>query len=160
MVAETAAILLAENASLQAAQAWGPLLLDNRFILGWYAYLPDSIFRDEDGKDGKIEGPTHYFELDRFLKNGSGLSTIPRDSPRAHKYIESSLGQSAFSKSGSLPWRTGQFYRLAKEYLKAVKELPSADHDEKVGEMKGDVANIYRALYMLGVMSHLRKLLL
>ncbi len=69
--------IIAENAAILAAhewtsnrQSWGAFLERHRFELGYYSTTPDSIFRFNDGADGKVEAMTHYLVLDENPKGG------------------------------------------------------------------------------------------
>jgi hypothetical protein len=122
VVAETAALLVADD----LPTTWGPLLARHRFELGVYAFLPDASFRHSDGAAGKIEGPTHYLNL---------------DAPG---------GQAAHD--GTVDRRVAQFLELAQEQLKNVR-APKGEY-LRGATAQGDARRVFLGLYDLGVMAH------
>jgi hypothetical protein len=158
IVAETAALLIEQGGSQQSV-GWGPILARQRFELGYYAILPDSLFRTIDGAGGQTEGPTHFIALD--LLTGSKASTpeaakavaaIPRGWDEAQKHFEAKLGADKLQQLGSVPWRVEQLLDLAAAELKPVKEVKGTYQTGARSE--GDARRIYRALYYLGLMAH------
>ncbi len=122
VVAETAAILVED----ELPTTWGPILARHRFELGVYAFLPDASFRHNDGAGGKVEGPTHYLNLDAPVGEAAPEGTVDR--------------------------RVAQFLALAHEQLKDVR-APKGDY-VRGATAKGDARRVFLALYDLGVMAH------
>src|SRR5580765_8447992 len=72
IVAETAALLVQDD----DPENWGTLLARHRFVIGVYSFVPDSRFRHADGRDGKLEAPTHYLNLDD--EKGANRGSVDR----------------------------------------------------------------------------------
>ena len=155
MVAETAALLIQRD----FPQGWGQIFSNHRFELGIYSFVPDSIFRHVDGKNGQRETTTHYFDIDIAFGSvfvGPDLQkemmAAPVDYESAKKYFEMKIGKDRFKSMGSAPWRIEQLQQLAWQNLNelgAVKGGYQAGNSSKNGERK-----IFLALYELGVMAH------
>jgi len=122
LVAETAALLVEDD----LPATWGPLLARHRFELGVYSFLPDASFRHNDGAGGKVEGPTHYLNLDAPAGGTAHEGTADR--------------------------RVTQFLELAREQLKDVR-APKGDY-LRGATAQGDARRVYLGLYDLGVMAH------
>ena len=120
IVAETATLLVQDD----DPETWGPLLARHRFVLGVYAFVPDSRFRHVDLREGKLEAPTHYLNLDA----GSGANR------------------------GSVDRRVVQFLQRAGAELGPVRR-PVGGYIAGA-KATGDVRRIYLGLLGLGLMSH------
>lgn len=120
IVAESAALLVQDD----LPETWGPLLARHRFALGIYAFVPDSRFRHTDGRGGKLEGPTHYVNLD-----------APHCAPR-----------------GSVDRRVAQFAARAGADLHPVTKPVGGYVAGATAD--GDVRRIYLGLLDLGLMAH------
>ncbi len=155
MTTETAALLLEKS----RADDWGPLLARHRFELGYYSIVPDAIYRHKDGKNGILEAPTHYFDLDIALGSvvvtpelEAKLEKIPWSFEAAQKYLEETIGHEKMLSAGTAPWRVEQFQELAWQNLKNVKVVKGGYQQGTKAE--GDLRKVYRGMYYLGVMSH------
>ena len=122
VVAETAALLVEDD----LPKTWGPLLARHRFELGVYAFVPDASFRHNDGAEGKVEGPTHYLNLDAPSGGTAHEGTVDR--------------------------RVAQFLELAREHLKDV--LAPKGGYLRGATAQGDARRVFLGLYDLGVMAH------
>ena len=120
IVAESAALLVRDD----LPETWGPLVARHRFVLGVYAFVPDYRFRHVDGHDGKLEGPTHYLNLDAV--GGSNRGSVDR--------------------------RVVQFLDRAGAQLRPVKKV--AGGYVAGARATGDARRIYLGLLDLGLMSH------
>jgi hypothetical protein len=156
MVAETAALLIADQ---EEQRGWGPFLFRHRFEMGYYAIVPDALYRTSDGNDGKLEAPTHFFDIDLVLgalpvtkQMRKDLAAIPRDFEGARKHLEAKHGRDVFPGVGTAPWRTEQFQELAWSRFKSVKEVKGTYQTGAKSE--GDARLVYEGLYYLGVLSH------
>ena len=122
IVAESAALLVEDD----LPSTWGPLVARHRFDLGVYAFLPDASFRHIDGAGGKVEGPTHYRNLDAPAGAAAPVGTVDR--------------------------RVAQFLGLARGQLKDVR-APKGGY-LRGASAEGDARRVYLGLYNLGVMAH------
>jgi len=122
VVAETAALLVEDD----LPATWGPLIARHRFELGVYAFLPDALFRHIDGAGGKVEGPTHYLNLDAPAESAAGRGSVDR--------------------------RIAQFLELARTELGGVR-APGGGY-QRGAAATGDTRHVFLGLYDLGVMAH------
>lgn len=162
MIAETAALLVADSGS-----EWGSLLSRHRFELGFYSFVPDSVFRHNDGQNGAKEAPTHYFDLDLAWKLGTldvskkvyqaHLKSYPRTYADAEALWKSSASDTPFEKLGTAPWRVEQMLGLAIRELEPVREV-SGSYVSSQGSGSAEETQaqkrIFKALYYLGLMAH------
>ncbi len=155
MVAETAAILLEK----ELPKTWGPLLARHRFEMGYYAILPDSLFRHADGNKGQLEAPTHFLDLDLIAGTEQmtpaakkKIAAIPLEWEKAKAHFATVVGEDKVSGVGSVPWRVEQLQDLA---WKSFKDLKAVKGGYQRGEESdADTKKIYQGLYYLGVLSH------
>ena len=148
IVAETAALLVQDR---QPA-SWGSLLARHRFALGYYAFVPDFMFRYKD-EGGKRESPTHFMDID--LLPASARKDLPLSYSEARKRLAPLLignRKATFEEVGSCPWRVEQFVRLARERFKGVARVEGGYQPGKAGS--DDTRKVYRALVLLGLMAH------
>ena len=153
MIAETAAVLL------EARSPWGPLLARHRVELGTYSTYPDAVFRHIDGHGGKLEAPTHFFDLDLLpaaadrAAADAQVAAIPCDYAAARLALTERMAPDQIDAMGSLPWRVAQLLDRAAGELAPVQGPVGGTY--LVGSTaEGDAGRIFRALYLLGVMSH------
>lgn len=146
LVAETAALLLEDR----LPKGWGPIFARHRVELGYYSYYPDSIYRHKDAT-GKLEGGTHYFDLD--VLPAKERANLPSSYAKARARLEPlAKAGFAFEKLGSSPWRVDQFFRLATRELEGLERVEGIF--QRGTTATGDAHKVFRAMYYLGVMSH------
>jgi hypothetical protein len=152
IVAETAARLV----ELDQPGGWGPILARHRFELGWYAVVPDAVFRHERPE---VEGPTHFFEIDLVLGPGpwggeaeEALGAIPGDFLPARDRLEAKIGRERLAIVGRAPWRVEQLRSLAAGSLAPVRSARGGY--QRGNTSGGDARAIFDGIYYLGVLSH------
>ena len=146
IVAETATLIMQNN-----DPELGGFLSRHRFELGYYAFLPDSLFRHGEGKS--IEPSTHFFDIDRVLKKtptqdsrDEDLKTLAAVPVSYKKFAEK------FPDTGSAPWRVEQFLKSTVQTLEPVKKLKGTYQS---GWIDPDGAGrLFRSLVYLGLMAH------
>ena len=146
IVAETATLLMQNN-----DPELGGFLSRHRFELGYYAFLPDSLFRHGEGKT--IEPPTHFFDVDRVLKK-SPTSESREEDLKTLALLNSNFPKFAemFPNTGSAPWRVEQFLKSTVRTLEPVKKLKGTYQS---GWIDPDGAGrLFRSLVYLGLMAH------
>ncbi|MBL7715723.1 MAG: hypothetical protein JNL01_09670 [Bdellovibrionales bacterium] len=164
MVAETAMQLLEkiDPKSTQGHGGWGSFLSRHRFELGYYSIIPDSHFRAEDGMKGKLESPTHFFDLDVVLPLGTlsekkvleAIAQIPADYADYQTWMKPKLPAhiTHLDDLGTAPWRIEQLMALIHHTLKDVKSGKGTYQEGRRSE--GDAKKIYEALRYIGILTH------
>jgi hypothetical protein len=135
------------TAHLEQAQAWGSLghrtvatiaskivrkngafWRSNASNMGKLTNVPDQYWKS--GPGAFIEKPTHWFEIDAYIKNSNQFQNFPRIfSEATRKYSEKTV-----LSNGTATWRINQFYEASVAALKRK--------------------NFLKGLQMAGVMSH------
>lgn len=164
MVAETAMQLLEkiDPKSPQGQGGWGSFLSRHRFELGYYSIIPDSHFRAEDGMKGKLESPTHFFDLDVVLplatlpagKVAENLASIPADHSDFQTWMKPKMPAhiAKIDDLGTAPWRIEQMMALVHQTLKDVKDGKGTYQEGRRSE--GDAKKIFDALRYIGILTH------
>ncbi|MBC7690497.1 MAG: hypothetical protein H7222_01900 [Methylotenera sp.] len=161
MIAETAAILVHRDSAPDSRDSkarnakkvwWGNLFNRHRFELGYYAFVPDAIFRHEADQ---LEPPTHYFDVDLAL--GQKISEL-RDTPETFQKLvklsppDLSKLTSTAKKAGTVPWRVQEFHDLALQELKPIQKVKGG-YQPGQSDPQG-ASKINQTLFLMGVMAH------
>lgn len=126
------------------------------FMLGHLSNVPDIVWRNQGDAIEKINGPTHFMDLE-YISPEVTFATLPRTvsgalarmtelcaaAPKGYVCPTRGEAKPDESSAGTAPWRTGQLFRMTVESLKA----------SAAGE-KTDSAAADRAFLTAGVMSH------
>jgi hypothetical protein len=156
IIAETASILSLKSTSTftdsETVRWWGKILDRQRFELGYYSFLPDSVFRQQSSRR---ESPTHYFDVDLVLDKK--ISEITDTAETFKKLLEKTPADfSRFPEklkvAGTVPWRLQQFFDLAMAEIKPVK-IVKGGYQPGNSDPEG-ASKINQTLFLLGVMAH------
>jgi hypothetical protein len=155
LVSETASRLLESESSLGA---FGPFISRHRFELGLYSTLPDTAFRSRDGAGGKVEAPSHFFDLDHWIPDSlqgperekalQGFRVPWEEHLARHEKADSHF-------HGSLPWRAEQLRVRAFQSVSGLARFPDGYQAKAPSaESDPDLQRLYEWLWWAGVLAH------
>ena len=176
IVAETAAQVFEADPE---TGPFGPFASRQRFELGLYATLPDTAFRSRDRAHGKVEGPSHFLDLDFWLpahlqgKNRElALNQLNKEwqshllnNERGLKAHEAGTRNATPTIHGSLPWRISALKQRAKESVKELgvfpsgyqghsPDLPPSEAPKAPSAPIDELKRVYDWLWWAGVLAH------
>lgn len=116
-------------------------------MLGHLANVPDIYFRALPQAE-KIEGPTHYIDLD-YLTSTPTLQNLPVHFEQAVA-LANKQGKELATDIGTAPWRCNQLFQLMTD---ALREAKSSDHSHPLTEKEIE-GPVIRALTYGGILAH------